>query len=311
MNPMRQLLIVFCFILLIACGTDPSNEMVPQTVNPNQKEFLDVAYATSSAAQKLDIFLPTTSTAPFPVLMWIHGGGWKGGDKAEFKNTNRFTELRKRNYAIVVINYRLSGEAKFPAQINDVKAAIRWVKANASTYSMNPDKIGVWGSSAGGHLSALAGVSGNVAELEDLSQGNNTKTSRVQAVVDWYGPIDLLKMDEMAIAQGCGSSNHNAADSPESALVGYQITTVPDLVSMVSPLSYITNDDPPFFIEHGLIDCTVAHNQSQLLYDYLVPVLGKEKVKLKFLSDSGHGGGLFNDLATVTEAIDFLDLYLK
>lgn len=296
--------------LLLSCRKNNEQAAPPPTL-PIQKEYLDISYASGSNAQKMDIFLPDTVKDKNPVLIWIHGGGWKGGDKSEFRNTNRLTELKKRGYAVVVINYRLSGEAKFPAQIFDVKAAIRWVKANAGTYKFNPDKIGVWGSSAGGHLSALAGTSGSIAELEDLNQGNSSFSSTVQVVVDWYGPTDFLKMDSLALAQGCTSSNHNAANSPESELIGFQIITRPDLVAKANPITYISNDDPPFFIEHGLTDCTVAYGQSQLLYNQLLPVLGSQKVKIKLLDATGHGGGLFSAASTVTEAIDFLDTYLK
>jgi acetyl esterase/lipase len=298
--------IIIAFILS-ACKKQSDDN----TIQPIAKENFDVAYASVSNAQKLDIFLPDTIKTQNPVLVWIHGGGWKSGDKAEFRNSNRLKELRKRGYAVVVINYRLSGKAKFPAQIFDVKAAIRWLKANAATYKFNPDKIGLWGSSAGGHLVSLAGTSGGVTELEDLSLGNSNLSSKVQAVIDWYGPTDLSKMDSMAIAQGCAASNHNTANSPESELIGFQITTRPDLVAKANPITYISTDDPPFFIEHGLIDCTVAYGQSQLFYDKLTPVLGTQTVKIKFLANTGHGGGLFSDAVTDTEVIDFLDLYLK
>ena len=297
--------ISLCF-LTITCITTKSNHDVIL-----QKETLDVAYANKSSAQKLDIFLPSTGKVPYPVLIWIHGGGWKSGDKSQFRKTINKAELLARGYAVVVINYRLSGEAKFPAQIYDVKAAIRWIKANAPVYQLNPDKIGVWGSSAGGHLSALAGTSGGVAELEDLSLGNQDYSSRVHAVVDWFGPVDLLKLDKMALAQGCPSSDHNSVDSAESELIGYQITKRPDLAAKANPITYISNDDPPFFIEHGLRDCTIAHRQSQLLYDNLLPILGSRKVKIKFLSETGHGGGKFGNIATVKEAVDFLDTCLK
>lgn len=112
--------------------------------------------------------------------------------------------------------------------------------------------------------------------------------------------------------RGFASSNHNAANSPESELIGFQITTRPDLVTKANPITYISNDDPPFFIEYGLTDCTVAYGQSQLLYEQIVPVLCSQKVKIiKFLTATGHGGSLFNDFVTVKEAIDFLYTYLK
>lgn len=309
--PQKMLLSVLLFTFALF-GCKKSVEQSPSSpVVPAQKEYYDKAYAGNSAAQKLDIFLPSTGSAPYPVLVWIHGGGWRGGDKSNFRNSGILSLLKSRGYAVVVINYRLSGEALFPAQITDVKAAIRWIKANAATYAFNKDKIGLWGSSAGGHLAALAGTSGGVTELEDLSSGNNNFSSNIQAVVDWFGPTNLLAMDSMAFAQGCVSSNHNDVNSPESQLVGVQITTRPDLVAKVNPATYITSNDPPFFIEHGLIDCTVPFAQSQYLYDRLLPALGSQKVKLKFLTATGHGGGLFDNSTTINEAIDFLDAYLK
>ena len=144
--------IIALVILIASCKKQTGNS----TPLPEQKQYSDIAYATGSSAQKLDVFMPDTLKTQNPVLVWIHGGGWKSGDKSEFRNSNRLKELRKRGYVVVVINYRLSGEVKFPAQIYDVKAAIRWIRANASGYKFNPDKIAVWGSSAGGHLSALA-----------------------------------------------------------------------------------------------------------------------------------------------------------
>jgi acetyl esterase/lipase len=310
----KILFLINCIVFIVFCDCKTSSIGVtktPTSIAPTQKEYLDVPFATVSSAQKLDIYLPSTGNAPFPVLVWIHGGGWKNGDKKQFRTTNMLSELLAHGYAVVAINYRLSGEAIFPAQIFDVKASIRWIKANAATYAFNSNKIGVWGSSAGGHLSALAGTSGGVAELEDMSLGNSNFTSKVQAAVDWFGPTDFLKMDSMASTHGCAPFGHNAANSPESALIGYQITKRPDLVAKANPITYISSDDPPFFIEHGLIDCTVSHEQSQLLYDKLLPVLGGQKLKLKFFEDTGHGGGLFSNAATVMEVIDFLDLHLK
>jgi acetyl esterase/lipase len=302
-------LATFMLTSVIACQktTDPPGDIVV----PSQKDYYDIPYAGISTAQKLDVFLPDTGTAPYPVVVWIHGGGWQSGDKAQFRTTPMMAALQSRGYAVVVINYRLSAEAIFPAQIHDVKAAIRWVKANAASYAINKNNIGVWGSSAGGHLSALAGTSAGVTELESPGLGNSGFSSAVQVVVDWYGPANILQLDSMALAQGCVSSNHNAANSPESLLIGYQITTRPDLAAKVNPAAYISSDDPPFFIEHGLTDCTVASGQSQYLFDQLLPVIGPQKLKLKFLANTGHGGGLFSDATIIAEAIDFFDLYLK
>lgn len=142
------------------------------------RKWPDVAYAQVSAAQKLDIYLPEDGDGPFPVIVAIHGGAFRMGDKADGQHTPMLEGL-ERGYAVVSINYRMSGEAIFPAAVYDVKAAIRWIRANAASYHFNAEKIAVWGGSAGGHLAAMAGVSGGVAELEDLSLGAAEFSSRV------------------------------------------------------------------------------------------------------------------------------------
>jgi acetyl esterase/lipase len=185
-----------------------------------KRKWLDVAYASKSPAQKLDIYIPDEGEGPFPVILSIHGGAFKSGDKGDGQVKPMLAGL-KRGYAVVSVNYRLSGEAIFPAQINDIKAAVRWVRANAKQFKLNREKIAAWGGSAGGHLAAMVGTSGNVKELEDLSQGNPDQSSRVQAVVDWFGPTDFLKMDEqLKESKVANPQTHSIPDSPESELIG-------------------------------------------------------------------------------------------
>ncbi|MFV0590112.1 MAG: alpha/beta hydrolase fold domain-containing protein [Draconibacterium sp.] len=306
------------FILMLAlvnlnCNKESEQEIVQDV--PILKVHLDLPYASESSKQKLDILLPDTVLEKNLVVVMIHGGAWRVGDKSNFRTNVRWEEvldtLKSRGYAVVPINYRLSGEAKFPAQIYDVKASIRWIKENAAKYKLDLAKVGVWGQSAGGHLAALAGVSENVAALEDLNQGNENVSSSVKAVIDWYGPTDFLKMDSMAIAQGCATTNHNDSNSGESELIGFPIASRPDLVAFANPITYVSEDCPPVFIEHGLTDCTVPYGQSQLLYDSLLPLIGNQKVKLKLLSASGHGSGQFTKMEIVLEVIDFFDVHLK
>jgi acetyl esterase/lipase len=263
-------------------------------------------------AQKVDVYTPK-AVAPFPVVVLIHGGGWVQGDKMEYKTSIKTEALLARGYAVVAVNYRLSGVAKFPAQIQDVKAAVRWIRANAATYKFNPDKIGAWGTSAGGHLTALLATSSGINALEDLTQGDATKSSTIQAAVDWFGPTDLLQMDAQTIAQSCGANNatHNGPNSPESSLMGYPIQTQPNLVQLANPITYVTSNDPPMYIAHGLGDCTVPRAQGQILYDALLAAKGATDIRLNMLSASGHGTGQFEDIATVNLMVDFLDKYLK
>jgi hypothetical protein len=172
-------------------------------VNPAQyrRKWLDLPYADISASQKLDIYLPETGSGPFPVIVALHGGSFAAGDKRDFQIVPMLAALG-RGYAVAAVNYRLIGEARFPAQINDVKAAIRWLRANAAHYALHPDKIALWGDTAGGNLAALAGVTSGSDKLEDKQLGNAQQSSEVTAVVDWYGPIDFLTMgDPKLLAQ--------------------------------------------------------------------------------------------------------------
>ena len=275
-----------------------------------KNKFLNVAYAPTSTAQKLDIYLPDTGSGPFPVIVSIHGGAFKFGDKADGQ-VNPMLEGVKRGYAVVSVNYRLSGEVPFPAQIQDVKAAIRFLRANANSYKLNPEKMTTWGGSAGGNLAALAGTTGDVSAFDDPGLGNASQSSRVQAVVDWFGPIRFHEMDAHFQASGKGQPNHNAASSPESALLGKALPQVPELVKRASPATYISQNDPPFFIEHGTADPMVPTEQSKNFYTDLVKVLGPNKVTLTLLEGASHGGPQVETAETVAKVFVFLDKYLK
>jgi len=247
--------------------------------------------ADANVRHRLDLYVSNGATAPIPVIIWIHGGGWQNGDKSLNPNGHQLRYARN-GYAVASINYRLSGEAIFPAQIYDCKAAIRWLRANAAQYNLDVTRFGVWGSSAGGHLAALVGTSNDVADLEGTVGGNLQYSSRVQAVVDWYGPTDFLQMDVQTKSQpGCFMGNHDAANSPESLLIGCQIQTCPQAVQRANPMTYVSMDDPPFFIEHGSADCTVPTGQSQI-FQNLLQANGHDSV-FTTIQGEGHGGPLF------------------
>jgi len=268
--------------------------------------YSDVAYASSSSSQKLDIYLPS-GDGPFPVVVFIHGGAFLMGDKS-MEASNAAT-LVSKGYAAVSINYRLSGEAKFPAQIQDCKAAIRFLRANATKYKLNPDKIASWGASAGGNLSALLGTSGGVAELEGAELGNSSFSSRVLVSVDWFGPINFLTMDSEASALGF-TINTNAASSPESSLMGAAVQSIPEQVAKANPSTYISSDDAAFFIQVGNADRNIPYTQSANFYNALLPILGS-KVSYELIAGAGHGGSQFSSTDNMNKVIAFLDKYLK
>ncbi|PKM77228.1 MAG: alpha/beta hydrolase [Firmicutes bacterium HGW-Firmicutes-15] len=306
---------MIALILVLVLVTGALSESDETSTTPNQYKWLDVPYAYASAAQKLDIYLPNIYShndvkGPFPVIVSIHGGGYEAGDKVGPDVLTAWEGL-KRGYAVVSVNYRLSSEAIFPAQINDIKAAIRFIRANARNYDLNPEKIAVWGSSAGGGLAALAGTSGKIIELQDPSLGYMFQSDRVQAVVDWCGPINFLTMDEQFKQSGIAGHLQDNPDSFGSKLMGKQITQVPDLVTMANPETYITRDDPPFFIQQGSEDKWIPMQQSTEFAAKLQAVLGKDKVEIEVIQGAGHGGKRFNSPENVNKVLDFLDKNLK
>jgi acetyl esterase/lipase len=297
---------IVLFLLQLGCQ---GGMQAPDTSNIHHK-WLNIPYATQSSSQQLDIYLPNEGEGPFPVIVSIHGGAFMMGDKGDGQ-LKPMLEGLKRGYAVVSINYRMSGEAVFPALVLDVKAAIRWIKANATQYHLKKDAIAVWGGSAGGYLCAMEGLTGGKPIFEDLNMGNAQENSQVQAVVDWFGPINFLTMDPQLQQSGNGTPDHNASNSPESKLMGQTITEIPEAVQKANPEMYITADAPPFLIMHGTRDQLVPTQQSEHFAAALKPVLGDNKVILHLLEGAKHGGPEFETAENLARVFTFLDQYLK
>ncbi|BCX47822.1 hypothetical protein HAHE_17300 [Haloferula helveola] len=249
----------------------------------------DVSYAdTDNPRQRLDLVLPKAREGkkPLPVVVFVHGGGWQSGDKRQA--VRRLVPLvASGDYAGVSVGYRLTDEAQWPAQMHDCKAAIRWIRANADKHGLDPDKIAVWGTSAGGHLVAVLGTSAGVEAMDGKLGPNTAESTKVTCVVDFFGPTDFSKMS--AASDGKGPIDHDAPNSPESKLVGGAIQEHPDKVAAANPITYVDAGDPPFLIIHGTKDPLVPFNQSELLDVAL------EKVEvpstLVAVKDAGHGQG--------------------
>lgn len=305
-------LFVIIIAVVVAIGATSGWEQAATVTMPFTKPNIvsDIPYATLSDYQKLDIYYPSRGKGPFPVIISIHGGGYYGGDKVGPDLLSAMSGLR-RGYAIVSVNYRLSDEAVFPAQIHDVKAAIRFVKANAALYNLNTDKIALWGSSAGGHLSSLAATTANLPELQDLTLGNPDQSEQVQVVVDWCGPMNLLTMDAQFQQSGINGELQDNATSFGSRYLGKQVTLVPDLVHKSNPETYISPDDPPFYIQHGTADTLVPVQQSIDFEAKLVPVLGRDKVKLVLMPGEGHNSTGFTNATSLHNVLNFIDANLK
>lgn len=265
---------------------------------PVMRIMRDMAYVPDGhERQKLDLYLPAGEpNEPLPLIVWVHGGAWLEGSKDRCPAVG----FVRRGYAVASINYRLSQHAIFPAQIEDCQAAIRWLRAHAAEYRIDPNRFGAWGASAGGHLVALLGTAGGVEAFDSGPQAN--VSSRVQAVCDFFGPTDFSQ-----ISGFWSMMDHDAPDSPESKLIGGPIQENPALVQRANPIAYVTNDDPPFLIVHGDKDPLVPHHQSELLYD----ALKKAGVETTFYAVRGGGHGGFKDTQVDSLVANFFAKHLK
>ncbi len=260
----------------------------------------DLVYDTVAGRElRLDLYRPPgTEGVALPLVIWVHGGGWYAGSK----DKTRAAGLVPEGFAVASVEYRLSREALWPAQIEDVRAAVRWLRANAGDLGVDPERFAAWGSSAGGHLVAMLGTAGDQPSLDGTGRGEPGVSSAVQAVVDWFGPSDLLRIAEHALP--CTTIDHNAPTSPESVILGCTIPECPDRAAHASPITYVSANDPPMLIMHGTQDCSVPPLQSQVLHDAMRDAGAAST--LIFHEGAGHGGATFTTDATWSTVVTFL-----
>lgn len=290
-------------LLVLALLAVPSVAVAQQKLPAGVEAHRDLAYGPHKERNTLDVFTPK-SDKPTPLIIWIHGGAWQAGSKNGGNPAMRFLE---KGYAVASINYRLSQHAIFPAQIQDCKAAVRFLRANAKKFNLNPDAFGAWGSSAGGHLVALLGTSGDVKELEGEVGEHKGVSSRVQAVCDFFGPTDLTKMAEQEKVKG--KIDHDSPNSPESKLVGGPIQQNKDKAAKANPITFVTKDDPPVLMLHGDADPLVPLGQSEILLEALKKA-GVE-AELVVIKGNGHGGPGFGTPEMQDKIAKFFDMHLK
>lgn len=263
------------------------------------KKWRDIDYAGDLAiSHRLDIYLPVSAESSYPAVLVICGSAWFEDNTKDEAFRIMAKPLLDAGFAVVTVNHRSSRQAVFPAQINDIKAAVRFIRANAENYRINPSFIGITGFSSGGHLSSLAGTSGGVgkytvktasADLEGNIGSYTNYSSSVDAVVNFFGPTNFLLMDSCA----GGDPSHDLADSPESTLIGGAIQDNPDKCALADPITYIDADDPHFLIIHGDKDPLVPHCQSEVLFN----ALQKAGVESQFITvpGGGHGPRVFEE----------------
>ncbi len=281
-------LLLLAGCLCAAPSTRPAGQKPrPPRLPANVVADLDVRYGeAANSANLLDVYRrKDAGDAPLPAVVWIHGGAWFLGDKWPCPALR----LIDHGFVVVSVNYRLTSAGPFPAQIQDCKGAIRFIRAHAAEYHIDSNRIGAWGESAGGHLAALLGTSGGAAELEGTVGGNLEQSSRVQAVCDWFGPTDLTQFTAQATANGHPPGRFD--NYVMRAFLGGDPPAHMDLITLANPLHFLpagkAMDVPPFLIMHGDRDRTVPLAQSQLLADALVH--GGVSTTFRVVVGLGHG----------------------
>lgn len=292
---------------LIACIVSSLTALAaPPATQPARSVQRDINYGDGSIrSQALDLYLPNPLPAgKLPLVIYVHGGGWMAGDKSATTAQGLVT----RGYAVASINYRLSTEARYPAQIEDCKAAVRWLRAQAGRFHLDPDRFAATGDSAGGHLVALLGTTGGVKELEGHVGKHLDVSSKVQCVVDWYGPTDMSVYFDQAGPENILKAN-NRDQSPLIKLFGGTVEQKPDLVQLANPIHFIKPGValPPFLIQHGDADTIVPVGQSRILAEALKKA-GAE-VEFHVIPGAGHGFGPKDDV--LPALLTFLDEHLK
>ncbi len=294
--------IISMMLSALALAQPPGFEMPPMP----DPDFADVNYAGDDLeGHKLDIYIPKDGKEKHPLIVVIYGSAWFSNNfkKAAYMSLGK--PLTDAGYAVATINHRASGEAKYPAQINDVKGAIRHLRANADKYGLDTSFVGITGFSSGGHLSAMAGVtndmktrkSGDITiDIEGNIGGNLDQSSSVDAVVDWFGPVDMARMENCETVK--------CADSPEAVLMGVAPADSPDMVALISPITYISENSVPMLVIHGNADSVVPYCQGVNFSEEL-----KKAGKLhKFITVEGgeHGPVTFNE-DTFKEMVDYFN----
>lgn len=291
-------------MMLLSGGVLIASAAQPASPTAGMKVERNIPYVENGHRnQVLDLYLPEQpSEKPLPLMIWIHGGAWMGGSQAN----PPALYLVGRGFAVASIQYRFSSDAVWPAQAYDCKAAVRFLRANAAKYHLDPDHFGVGGDSAGGHLAAFIGTSGDVKEMEgDL--GSKNVSSRVQAVVDWFGPTDLTLMGQQAGPHSV--IQHDSLNSPEAKLLGGLVKEKRELAKTANPLTTIDKQAPPFLIMHGDNDQLVPLGQSVILAKALIDA-GVE-VTMKTIPGAGHEGPQFRNAENRRLMEEFLTRHLK
>lgn len=275
-----------------------------------KRKFLDVPYADQSNNQRMDIYLPDEGVGPFPVIVFIHGGAFWGGERRDFQ-IHYVADGIRRGYAVVSVDHRLSNEAKFPQPVHDVKAAVRFLRANASSYLLDPERIAAVGASAGGYMAAMLGATAGVPAFEDLTMGNAVQSSAVQAVIGLFGVYDPVMQSQFT-----EDTPPALPDAPKMAnfmdiFMDINCREKPGLAMMAWPGNYITATCPPMLIQAGSADEVVPYQNSVDFAERINSVCGTGRAVFESFPGCRHGDPAFSTPEAAERRFAFIDSVLK
>lgn len=291
--------------------TIPGSEKIPRSTDLGgfARSFMDVPFSDRSGILRLNLVLPNEGEGPFPVIVFIHGGGWLTGDKNHVQ-TQQVYRLLYAGYAVCCINYRLSDEAKWPLPLHDCKAAIRFLRANAEKFGIDTERIGVVGNSAGGHLAAMLGTTNGKPEFEDLTMGNAEYSSDVQAVFVWFGIYDFNSWVSDC-EKAYPDRKLDFIVSAESFMFGHPVFEHTERLTHASPICQLDEKTVPFYVQHGTGDSAVPYYQCVRFYERYRELLGEENISIRLFNGAQHSDPAFKTDENVFEFVKFFDKYIK
>ncbi len=267
--------------------------------------YTNIPYSTRSKTEKLDIYLPSAGKGPYPVVLYIHAGAFRVMSKENGQPAIIKTFLDD-GFAVVAVDYRLSGEALFPAAVQDVFAAAEFILKSGSKFKLDGKAFVSYGNSAGANLASILGTAYNDSTFRSELQDQSSDI-RPRAVIAQFPPIDFSRIDTMLTAQGCDPNqiNHNSVNGFESMYLGAALPSVPQLVKAANPATYAAPNDPPFLIQNGSKDCNVGVEQSKILVQALESA--GVRVHYDLIYGAGHGGPLFDTPENLAKIRNFLN----
>lgn len=273
-----------------------------------KRKYLDIPYADESKAQCLDIYLPEEGEGPFPILIHIHGGGFALGDKRD-DHMDAYLDGIRRGFAVASIEYRLSGEAIFPAAVLDCREAIRFIKKHGKEYKIDTGRIAVIGGSAGGNLTAMLAMNIPNGEFDGEKAADvYDETPFVNVAIDQFGPMNFKTMDDQARQNKISHPDHDEPNSPESKYLGIAIPEAPDeLCAKANPASYVSKAMCPLLVQHGTVDRLVPYEQSVEFVQAIREKLGEESVEFVPLEGADHEDKMF----TTKENMDLVFAFIN